>query len=155
MRQYLCKCSECGNSRNIAFDVPFPEYGEIFIRFCKLCDKETAQTRVLTKKAQSEIKRKTTEEELKKSIECACNDYGFKCRFLYQSVIITTPLSDWSFDYHESKITLRHESTIKINFKTNKYAKMHVQFRNRKMKPLEVIDYIASHDEWRANHLGK
>ncbi len=78
-----------------------------------------------------------------------CNEKGFSCRFLYQSVIITTDLSDWCFDYHLSRITLYHESTIKINFTTGNYAKAHVQFRNRKMTIPEVIDYIAKHDLWR------
>lgn len=71
-------------------------------------------------------------------------------RFLYQSVIVTTPLADWCFDYHQRKITLYHESTIKINFATGDFVKSHLQFANRKMTPLEVIDYIASHDAWRA-----
>lgn len=77
--------------------------------------------------------------------------YGFLYRFLYQSVIITTQLSDWCFDYHQSAITLYHESTIKINFETGNFAKAHVQFRNQKMSVPEVIDYIAAHDDWRAS----
>ena len=59
-------------------------------------------------------------------------------------------LADWCFDYHQSRITLYHESTVKINFETGDYAKSHLQFANRKMKPLDVIDYIAAHDAWRA-----
>ena len=51
--------------------------------------------------------------------------------------------------HHESRKTLRHESTHKINFETGDYAKTHEQFRNRKMTCEEVIDYIAAHDEWR------
>ena len=78
-----------------------------------------------------------------------CQQYGFQCRFLYESVIITTPISSWQFGYHESRKTLRHESTVKINFETGDYAKTHEQFRERKMTCLEVIDYIAEHDKWR------
>ena len=98
----------------------------------------------------AELRREQQEEELRDSIVRKCEELGFKCRFLYQSVIVTTPLADWCFDYHQSKITLYHESSIKINFKTGDYAKSHLQFANRKMKPLEVIDYIAAHDAWRS-----
>ncbi|MBQ6119967.1 MAG: hypothetical protein IJK98_12090, partial [Clostridia bacterium] len=75
-----------------------------------------------------------------------CSEKGFSCRFLYQSVIITTPLAAWSFDFHLPKKTLYHESTKKINFATGNYAKTHVQFRDRKMTVNEVIEYIAAHD---------
>ena len=77
------------------------------------------------------------------------------CRFLYHSVIITTPLSGWCFDYHTPKKTLYHESTTKINFATGYYAKAHVQFRDRRMSPIEVIDYIANHDLWKATQVRK
>ena len=86
---------------------------------------------------------------MRNSIVAKCNQHGFKCRFLYQSVIIATPISDWSFDYHTSRITLYHESTEKINRETGNYAKSHVQFRNKKITPVEVIDYIVGHDAWR------
>ena len=75
-----------------------------------------------------------------------CSERGFSCHFLYQSVIIITPLAAWSFDYHLPKKTLYHESTIKINFATGDYAKTHVQFRDRKMTVNEVIEYITAHD---------
>ena len=42
--------------------------------------------------------------------------------------------------------TLRHESTVKINFDTGDPAAMHYQFRDRKMSNADVIDYIANHD---------
>jgi translation initiation factor IF-3 len=44
---------------------------------------------------------------------------------------------------------VKNESTVKINFETGNYAKMHVQFRGRKMSCEEVIDYIVAYDEWR------
>lgn len=80
---------------------------------------------------------------LRQSIADRCAELGFRCRFLYQSVIVMTPLSDWCFDYHERKITLYHESTVKINFATGDYAKAHMQFHARKMTPLVVLSYIA------------
>jgi len=61
--------------------------------------------------------------------------------------IITTPVATWAFDYHQKLKTLRHESTIKINFDTGDPAAMHYQFRNRKMSNSDVIEYIADHDE--------
>ena len=107
-------------------------------------------TRVLTRKAAAELRRRQAEADLRQSILDRCAEYGFQCRFLYQSVIITTPLSDWCFDYHVPQKTLYHESTTKINFTTGDYAKAHIQFRNRRMNPIEVIDYIAGHDSWKA-----
>ena len=151
MRHYECECLECGIRRSLAFcEEPFPEIGEEFFFFCASCGKETRQTRVLTKKAAAELRRMQQEEELRASITRKCEELGLHCRFLYQSVIVTTQLSDWSFDYHQSSITLYHESTTKVNFATGDYAKSHVQFSNKRMKPLEVIEYIASHDAWRA-----
>lgn len=76
----------------------------------------TEYTRVLTKKAAAEQRKKEQEQSLRSLIVAKCNQYGFKCRFLYQSVIITTPISDWSFDYHTPRITLYHESTVKTKF---------------------------------------
>ena len=35
---------------------------------------------------------------------------------------------------------------------TGNYAKAHIQFQKRKIKPLDVIEYIAAHDMWRAKH---
>ena len=81
-------------------------------------------------------------------IEELCKEHGFSCRFVYRSVVITTPLSDWCFDYHESRKTLWHESTVKINFETGDYAKAHCQLKNRKMTIAETISYIAKHEEW-------
>lgn len=111
----------------------------------------TEYTRVLTKKAAAEQRKKEQEQSLRSLIVAKCNQYGFKCRFLYQSVIITTPISEWSFDYHTPRITLYHESTDKINRDTGNYAKSHLQFRDKKMTSVEVIDYIAGHDAWRVS----
>jgi hypothetical protein len=104
---------------------------------------------VLTRKAAAELRRQEAERQLRQSITDKCTELGFTCRFYYQSVIISTPVCDWNFDYHQPRITLYHESTVKINFQTGDYAKCHVQFKDRKIKPLEVIDYIAAHDQWR------
>lgn len=105
--------------------------------------------RTLTRKTATELRRRQEEDNLRNSISDRAAQYGFQCRFLHQSVIVTTPLGDWCFDYHQSRVTLYHESTVKINFETGNYAKAHEQFSQRKMKPLEVIDYIASHEAWR------
>ncbi len=151
MQNYECKCLECGAITQIRFTAhPYPEYGDEFPHFCKSCEKEATFTRTLTRKTAKEIKAKQDELDLRQTIIDRCSFYGFQYRFLYQSVIVTTPLSDWCFDYHVQNITLYHESTYKINFATGDYAKAHVQFRDRPIKPPAVIDYIASHDEWRA-----
>lgn len=64
-------------------------------------------------------------------------------------------LRNWCFDYHVPKKALYHESTTKINFATGDYAKAHVLFRDRRMSPIEVIDYIANHDLWKATQVRK
>ena len=97
----------------------------------------------LTKKVETELRNQKAEEDLQQSIIDCCKKYGFTCRFLYESVIVTTPISSWQFAYHESKKTLRHESTTKINFDTGDYAFTHEQFRDKKMSCEEVSDYIA------------
>lgn len=151
MRHYECECSNCGSKRQLAFhEEPYPEIGERFLYVCPVCSKETEHGRVLTKKAAAELRRKQQESDLRRSIAEQCAAHGFQCRFLYESVIITTNLSDWCFDYHKSRVTLYHESTFKVNFATGDYAKSHVQFRDKKMSPTEVIDYIAEHDAWRS-----
>ena len=151
MRHYECECLKCGRKAQIAFQsAPYPEIGEAFVRFCPSCSEETQMQRVLTWKAAAELRRRQAEADLRQSILARCAEHGFQCRFLYQSVIIATPLSDWCFDYHTPKKTLYHESTTKINFTTGDYAKAHVQIRDRHMSPIEVIDYIAVHDSWRA-----
>lgn len=148
MRHYECECLQCKLKKQIAFQAePYPNFGDIFLLNCPFCGRITEHTRVLTRKTAIEIRKAALEKDLRKSIEDCCNSYHFSFRFLYQSVIITTPISDWSFDYHTSRITLYHESTYKLNLATGDYAKSHIQFRNRKMTPIEVIDYIASHDK--------
>ena len=149
MRQYECKCLKCGLKRQFAFEEPYPKFGETFSKHCASCASDTIHTRTLTKKTLSELRGAERESALRQSIAEKCAENGFVCRFLHQSVIITSNLSDWCFDYHQQKITLYHESTVKINLTTGDYSKSHVQFRNRKIKPLEVIEYIAAHDEWR------
>ena len=152
MRQYECECLKCGRKGSFAFHEPFPQFGDTFSRYCTVCNETTIHTRTLTKKIAAELRAVERENTLRQSIIDKCAGYGFKCRFVYQSVVITTHLCDWCFDYHQSKITLFHESTVKINFSTGDYSKSHVQFRERKMKPLDVIEYIAAHDTWRAAH---
>lgn len=151
IRHYECRCLQCESRRSIAFrEEPFPEIGEVFVRFCRSCGADTPQTRVLTKKAAAELRSRENEQALRSAIVRKCEDFGFQCRFLYQSVIVTTPVADWFFDYHQSRITLYHESMIRINFATGDHAKSHIQFSDKRMNPLEVIEYIASHDKWRA-----
>ena len=148
---YLCECQICKTRNLLQFDEdPYLVYGEQFNAACNLCRKETTHLRIMTRKQRSQLNQIIAERDLKQSIIDKCSEYGFECRFVYQSVVITTPLADWCFDYHQSKKTLYHESTTKINFETGRYCKAHCQFRDRKMKTLEVIDYIAEHDKWRA-----
>lgn len=154
MRQYMCTCLNCGGRNHLRFDEPYPQYGDEFIRFCNHCGTDTTQTMVLTKKIATQLRKLKAENERKQSIIDCCQKYGFTCRFLFESVIITTPMSSWQFQYHDSRKTLRHESTIKINFETGDIAKTHEQFRDRKMTCEEVIDYIAEHDAWRAQQDG-
>ncbi|MCD7845165.1 MAG: hypothetical protein LUG57_04810 [Oscillospiraceae bacterium] len=156
MRQYECECTVCGTKRSVAFrEEPYPEYGDMVSAFCSNCGADTRHTRTLTRKTAAELRRKAEEENLRQSILDKCAEYGFSARFLHQPVIITTSLADWCFDYHESLITLYHESTYKINLETGLYAKAHVQFSKREISPVEVVKYIAEHDAWRAKHRGK
>lgn len=149
MWQFMCDCLECNGKEQFSFNEPFPDYGDSFMLRCRYCKKETSHTLTLTKKIASQLRRQKEEQELRDSIAKYCEKYGFTCRFLYESVIITTPISSWQFAYHSSRKTLRHESTVKINFKTGDFAKTHEQFRYRKMTCEEAIDYIATHDKWR------
>lgn len=139
MRHLMCTCLKCGGQNNMSFDEPYPQYGEQFVRYCRHCGEDTAQTMTLTKKVATELRKQKAEEELQQSIIDYCKKHGFTCRFLYESVIVTTPISSWQFAYHESKKTLRHESTTKINFDTGDYAFTHEQFRDKKMSCEEVI----------------
>ena len=149
MRQYLCECMTCGWQKNMRFDEPYPRMGDLFPRHCDYCKEDTIFTRTMTRKAQAEMNRIAEENALQESIRDRCAGYGFDCRFYLESVIVTTPVASWQFQYHEKLKTLRHESTVKINFETGDAAWSHVQFRDRKMSNDEVIDYIAKHDEWR------
>lgn len=146
MREYLCRCMKCGNEQNKRLNEPYPKYGDIFCCFCKLCQEETEFTRALTKKVKAEINVQAAEDALLERINRRCSLYGFKTRRLYLSIVIQTPKSEWSFDYHEKLKTLIHESTYKFNLKTGKPAKAHIQFQKRNMTIEEVIDYIARHD---------
>ena len=146
-------CLKCQKKDQTNLEEPYPEYGDTFIHFCRQCEEDTDHTLVLTKKLASQLRVQEAEKELKESIINYCKTYGFTCRFLYESVIITTPISSWQYQYHSSKKTLRHESTVKINFETGDYAKTHEKFRNRKMTNEEIIDYIAAHDKWRQKHM--
>ncbi len=129
--------------------------GDCFPHYCDLCRKEMLFTRVLTRKAQAEINRIAEENALQESIRNKCIFYGFSCRFCGESAIITTPKAMWQFDYHQKLKTLRHESTVKINFDTGAPAAMHYQFRDRKMSNADVIDYIANHDEKKSRPRGE
>ena len=148
---YVCECTACSTQNLLqAEEDPYLFLGEQFELACRHCRQLTLHRRVLTRKQRSELNRILAERALKKSIEDKCAEHGFNCRFVYQSVVITTPVADWCFDFHQSKKTLYHESTIKINFETGRPCKSHCQFRDKKIKVMDVIDYIASHDKWRA-----
>lgn len=149
MRQYLCECMTCGRQKNMHFEEPYPLMGDMFSHYCDYYQEDTIFTRTVTKKAQAEMNRIAEENALQESIRDRCDSYGFNCQFYLESVIITTPLASWQFQYHEKLKTLRHESTVKINFETGDAAWSHVQFRDRKMSNDEVIDYIAAHDAWK------
>ena len=132
MRQFVCECLNCGLKKTRQFkEEPYPEYGEVFVAHCKVCDSD------------------------QKSISDQCARHGFTCRFLYQSVIITTPLADWCFDYHEKYKTLYHENTPNTKYLTGHYVKAHTQFNGKKMTVSAVIEYIASHEGWRAEQRSK
>ena len=92
----------------------------------------------------AELRAAEEEATLRQEIVEKCERMGFACRFVYESVV------SWQFDYHRRLKTLRHESTIKVNFKTGDPAFTHEQFRDRKMSNGEMIDYIGAHDAWRA-----
>ena len=146
MRQYLCECTICGHQRNFGFDEPYPECGEVFVRRCDRCGDDKPFVRVMSRKARADAVRMEEEKALQERIRRKCADCGFACRFYMESVIIETPVGSWQFAYHDRLKTLRHESTVKINFETGDPAAMHYQFRDRKMTVDEVIEYIARHD---------
>ena len=69
MRQFVCECLNCGLKKTRQFkEEPYPEYGEVFVAHCKVCDSDQNHTRVLTRKTQAELRRRQEEEDLKKSI---------------------------------------------------------------------------------------
>lgn len=146
MRQYLCECTTCGERKNFYFDEPYPTCEDTFVRHCDHCAADVLFIRVITRKAQAEMNRFQEEQQLQEHIRQKCAEYGFTCRFYLESVIIITPVASWQFAYHKKLKTLRHESTVKVNFDTGDPAAMHYQFRNRKITIDEVIDYIAMHD---------
>ena len=90
MRQYECKCLNCGRKRQVSFAEPYPQFGETFLKHCTSCASDTVHTRVLTRKTASELRTAAYENALRQSIIDKCTEKGFKCRFLYRSVIITT-----------------------------------------------------------------
>ena len=146
---YTIKCARCGKENPIRVsgaDLPDPD--AVIVHRCKGCEAETSHSYVLTRKFRTALRQKQKEEEQRQQLRALCEGYGFACRFLFQSVIITTPLSDWCFDYHQSRVTLWHESTIKVNFTTGDAAKAHCQFRERKMTAAQVIEYISEHEKW-------
>ena len=59
------------------------------------------------------------------------------------------------FDYHEKYKTLYHENTPNTKYLTGHYVKAHTQFKGKKMTVSAVIEYIASHEGWRAEQRSK
>lgn len=132
-RQIVCQCATCGSRANFTFPSDTcPQYGEHFPHYCTTCACEREHVLVLTRKIATEIRVAEQERQLHDSILALCTHYGFICRFVYQSVLITTPVCNWFFDYHRPRKTLYHESTIKVNFVTGDYAKSHKQFKSEK-----------------------
>lgn len=153
MRQYLCECSVCKHQYTLLFDQePFPILGDTFLRHCPDCGKEAPFQRIATRKARSELRAIEEERALKEAIRTECGRRGFSCEFLYQSVVIRTPVAHWKFDYHTAKKTLWHESTYRVNLETGVPAVRHKQFEGRKISWQEVISYIDRHDQWKADH---
>lgn len=148
MRHYECECLNCHSKQQLAFNEPYPEYGDQFAHFCKFCQNESTFTRVLTRKAQAELRRNQDEADLQSAICDYCKKYGFDCRFYLESAIITTPASMWSFNYHDKEKALRHENRRPVHDDMGGYVKTHEQFR-RQMSWKDVIDYIYRHDQWR------
>ncbi len=145
--QYQCVCCNCGYQRQMNFSrTEAPKDEQVFQSFCERCSAETVWKRVQTKKLLREQKCKEQEKNLRNTIMQLCHTYGFQCRFLYESVIIKTPVCRWQYDYHRAKKTLYHESTTKINFATGNRADFHVQFRDKKISNEDLIAYIAEHD---------
>mgnify|MGYP000003524269 CR=1 FL=1 len=67
MRQFVCECLNCGLKKTRQFkEEPYPEYGEVFVAHCKVCDSDQNHTRVLTRKTQAELRRRQEEEDLKR-----------------------------------------------------------------------------------------
>ncbi len=150
MRQYLCECSVCKNQYILRFDAePFPILGESFPRQCSNCGEKTPFQRVATRKARSELRAIEEERALKEAISAECRRRGFACRFIYQSVVVQTPVAHWKFDYHVARKTLWHESTYRVNLETGVPAVRHKQFEDRKISWQEVIAYIDRHDQWK------
>ncbi len=144
-----CKCLKCDFITQVYFeqeDVPL--YGDRFLHRCKKCCEETVFTRVLTKRLRREWC-KTYDERVLADIAAKCSEYGFTYRVVFQSVVIQTPLSKWSFDFHVAKKTLYHENAVKYNRKTGNYAQAHAQFRDRRMRCTAIIDFIAAHEQWK------
>ena len=125
-----------------------PSYGEEFQHRCKKCRKETTFTRVLTKRMRYQL-RGTFEQRVLADIAEKCAEYGFTYYTVFRSVVIQTPISKWSFDYHVKRKTLFHENAVKYNRKTGNYAQAHVQFRDRPISCTAIIDFIASHEKWK------
>lgn len=151
MRQYLCECSICKKQYHMHFEgEPFPILGDSFPHQCLNCGKETLFQRVATRKARSELRAIEEEQALTEAISDECRRLGFTCRFLYQSVVIQTPVAHWKFDYHMARKTLWHESTYRVNLETGDPAVWHKQFEDRKLSWQETIAYIDGHDQWKA-----
>ena len=87
MRHYVCECQVCHTQQQYAFEEPYPALGAIFSRPCNACCDVTPHTRVLTKRAQKELRAQQEESALRQVILDQCVALGFQARFLYQSVI--------------------------------------------------------------------
>lgn len=91
MKTFECMCSECGYITQVTFtNYEYPQLGVQFESYCRQCEADTGFVRVPTRKALAEQKRQYEEQVIQKKIKDLCEQYGFGCRFVYQSVVITT-----------------------------------------------------------------
>ena len=63
MREYMCTCLKCGGQNHLRFDEPYPQYGDQFVRYCRHCEEDTAQTMVLSKKLATQLRKQKAEED--------------------------------------------------------------------------------------------
>ena len=149
----ICKCLTCGNMREMRIILRHSRNDENEIQCkCYICHKKTSSI-IVTSPKEIDAVRKSRVYSRQRRVKRACDKYHFKFHFGEQHAFIKTELGAWFFDYLDPLVTLYHESTRKINRRTGEYSAFHVQFENKYMSIEKVIDYIASHDDYRMNEM--